>query len=273
MKQFYPTYLYIKTHNDTGLKYFGKTTSDPHAYYGSGKHWVSHLKKHGYNISTEIVGFFISKDECQDTALRFSMDNCIVESTEWANLIIENGLDGGNTNRTVYKPHTEESKKKMSESRKGRIPWNKGKTGVTPGNKTARSEETKKRISDANLGKTQSQETIEKRSAKLKGHVVTLETRKKISDGNKGKKLSEERVNQMKNRVVSDSTKKKISDALKGHSPTEETKKKLSGTVCVVDKHGNRSKILKEQYYSQVGPKNNWNWVSHKSKEANERIK
>jgi hypothetical protein len=27
-KQFKPTYLYIKTHNITGLKYFGKTTDE-----------------------------------------------------------------------------------------------------------------------------------------------------------------------------------------------------------------------------------------------------
>jgi len=33
-----PTYLYIKEHSKTGLKYFGKTTkSDPTVYDGSGK--------------------------------------------------------------------------------------------------------------------------------------------------------------------------------------------------------------------------------------------
>lgn len=32
MTEFLPTYLYIKTHNQTGLKYFGKTTKDPFKY-------------------------------------------------------------------------------------------------------------------------------------------------------------------------------------------------------------------------------------------------
>lgn len=39
-------HLYIKTHNTTGLKYFGKTTKDPYKYLGSGKHWRAHLKIH-----------------------------------------------------------------------------------------------------------------------------------------------------------------------------------------------------------------------------------
>jgi len=43
-----PTYLYIKKHSITGLKYFGKTTeSDPYKYLGSGTYWKKHYKKHG----------------------------------------------------------------------------------------------------------------------------------------------------------------------------------------------------------------------------------
>jgi hypothetical protein len=44
MKLFKPTTLYVKTHNITGLKYFGKTTNDPFKYKGSGKYWLDHLK-------------------------------------------------------------------------------------------------------------------------------------------------------------------------------------------------------------------------------------
>ena len=48
-------YLYIKTHNVTGLKYLGKTEScDPHKYKGSGKYWNIHLKKHGNDYSKQI---------------------------------------------------------------------------------------------------------------------------------------------------------------------------------------------------------------------------
>ena len=119
-----PTYLYIKTHNLTGLKYFGKTIFDPYTYKGSGKHWVRHLEKHGDDVSTEIYGYYEDKDELVNTALTFSKEHDIVNSKEWANLIEENGLDGVVPGSTAK----ESTKKLMSEQRKGSIPWNKGKT-------------------------------------------------------------------------------------------------------------------------------------------------
>lgn len=92
---FKPTYLYIKTHNVTGLKYFGKTTAkDPHKYIGSGVYWNRHLKVYGINFSTEIIGFYSDEQECRQTALKFSTDYDIVASKDWANLK-EELLDGG----------------------------------------------------------------------------------------------------------------------------------------------------------------------------------
>jgi len=44
-------YLYLKTHNITGLKYLGKTTQEPHKYWGSGIDWLLHIKKYGYNVT------------------------------------------------------------------------------------------------------------------------------------------------------------------------------------------------------------------------------
>ena len=92
---FKPTYLYVKTHNITGLKYFGKTTAkDPCKYKGSGVYWTRHIEKHGYNVVTEIIGLYTNEQECYDIALKFSIDNNIVKSTNWANLK-EESLDGG----------------------------------------------------------------------------------------------------------------------------------------------------------------------------------
>ena len=96
---FKPTYLYIKTHNDTGLKYFGKTTKDPQTYHGSGMKWLRHLAAHGYNVKTEILGYFTDKEKCLFAAIDFSIKNKIVESDEWANLRVET-LDGGDTSKT-----------------------------------------------------------------------------------------------------------------------------------------------------------------------------
>ena len=93
-----PTYLYIKQHSITGLKYFGKTSSqDPYLYNGSGTYWRRHIKKHGImHITTLWVSEpYTSLELIQEYALQFSIDNNIINSTEWANLKLENGIDGG----------------------------------------------------------------------------------------------------------------------------------------------------------------------------------
>lgn len=99
--------LYIGTHNDTNLKYFGKTTEyftvkDLQKYYhGSGKYWKDHLKVHGDDVTMEIYGIF-DIDEVKEIALKFSKDNNIVEDyNNWANQKPENGLDGGYNNAAV----------------------------------------------------------------------------------------------------------------------------------------------------------------------------
>ena len=65
-------YLYIKTHNKTGLKYFGKTIFDPYSYNGSGKYWRRHLKKYGCDITTKIYGCYNDKNKCMEDAIKFS---------------------------------------------------------------------------------------------------------------------------------------------------------------------------------------------------------
>lgn len=121
---------------------------------------------------------------------------------------------------------------------------------------TERSEETKRKIGLAsrgnkyNLGRKQSQEVVDNRTAKvresykngrvsnLKGRVVTQDDRDRISrqvkerwsDPEYKKRVSEK----LKGRIVDDETRKKISSGLAGNknrlgsSPSEETRKKLS---------------------------------------------
>ena len=94
MTKFKPTYLYIKQHRITGLKYLGKTIKNPTHYKGSGKHWLRHLKKHGYSVDTIWYQLFTDKELLVEVALKLSADNDIVTSEEWANKKAENGLDG-----------------------------------------------------------------------------------------------------------------------------------------------------------------------------------
>ena len=103
--------------------------------------------------------------------------------------------------------HSEETRRKMSESQKGKVPWNKGKINVyseetrkkrsESGSKAQKgennsmygkvhSEETRKKMSENNArywqGKTRSEETRKKMSESQKGKTLSVETRKKISE-------------------------------------------------------------------------------------------
>ena len=132
-----------------------------------------------------------------------------------------------------YHKHSEETRKKMSDSRKGeKCYWygkhrdaaTKEKLSIACKGKTSgenhgmygkhHTEETKEILSKANLGKKHSDETKKKISESNKLNY-TDERRQSVSAANKGKKQSDE-------------TKKKISDANKGKTRSDETKKLLS---------------------------------------------
>ena len=137
-------HLYVKTHNLTGLKYFGKTTrKDPISYKGSGKYWIRHLRKYGSDFSTEIIATFEDAKLCEEFAKRFSLENDIVKSDKWANLREENGLDGAPVGNFVSK----RTKDKIAKSLFG-IPSPKSRY-IMKEDKSVRS----KRMSEANKGK------------------------------------------------------------------------------------------------------------------------
>lgn len=87
-------YLYLKTHNVTGMKYLGKTSQDPFKYRGSGVRWLNHIKLHGNDVRTEILLETDSFNELRDEGLRLSREWDIVESQEFANLVEESGAGG-----------------------------------------------------------------------------------------------------------------------------------------------------------------------------------
>lgn len=109
-----PTYLYIKQHNITGLKYFGKTTRNPFKYKGSGLYWKRHLKIYGNDVSTTWTQLFNEEEELVLFALNFSKNNMIVESSEWANMKYENGMDGGRDSGFIGRKLKDEEKDKIS---------------------------------------------------------------------------------------------------------------------------------------------------------------
>lgn len=106
-------YLYLKTHNVTGLKYLGQTTQDPFKYKGSGVHWVRHCNKHSYDIHTEILLESDNIEEISVLGKKLSEEWDIVKSKQFANMIPETGTGGS-------MPHTLEARSKMSKIHKGK---------------------------------------------------------------------------------------------------------------------------------------------------------
>jgi len=100
VKEFIPSWLYIKRHKITGMLYFGKTIRNPKVYKGSGTYWRNHLKKHGCDIETIWYKLFKNKNDLIDFAELFSdvfdIVNASVDGKKtWANLVPENGILGG----------------------------------------------------------------------------------------------------------------------------------------------------------------------------------
>lgn len=129
--KYLPTRLYIKRHIDTGLKYFGKYTGkNILKYLGSGVYWSRHIEKYGESIETIWTSdWFYDPIEIQEFALAFSELFDIVESSEWANIKPENGIDGG------WSHLTKEHREKAKETRKTTVSdpeWieTKGRQGV-----------------------------------------------------------------------------------------------------------------------------------------------
>lgn len=86
-----PVHLYVKTHRLTGLKYFGRTVEDPYSYLGSGAYWIRHIARYGNDVNTRVIGTFTDEAQLRAAAKTFSAEHDIAASTDWANLLPEDG--------------------------------------------------------------------------------------------------------------------------------------------------------------------------------------
>lgn len=154
-------YLYLKEHRTTGMKYLGQTTRDPFKYKGSGKYWRRHLKTHGNNVETTIIGEYKTIEELKVAGEYYSNLFNIVESDEWANLIPETG--DGNIDPRLSEVYLEKWKQGVFS--------NKGKD-------------------NPNFGKTF---TVDKRQAMKDGWTKKLEA-EDYTPWNKGMIYNEERI-------------------------------------------------------------------------------
>lgn len=166
-------------------------------YWGSGKALHRAYEKYGKeNFEREVIYCRIRDKETVD-----AMEIWAIAKERKEN---KNGCYNINKGGSNHYNISEETKQKMSEVHKRRIPWNKGKTGIY-------SEETKKRMI-ANRKSTKG----------IPRGPFSDEHKRKLSEARKGKKY----------KPHSEETKRKMREAWERrrieHPVTEETRKKLS---------------------------------------------
>lgn len=180
-------YLYVKTHQVTGLKYLGQTTaSNPHLYPGSGLYWKRHLEKYGNNFSTEIIQECQTEEELREFGIYYSNLWNVVESKEWANLKEEAGQGGRGYKHRVECRHCMSATRKAKMSSGEILPWNKGKI---------MSSEFKSNLSKYRSGRKASEETkakmsqsARKRKPNITSYKWTDEHRRNYSKSRVGRK-------------------------------------------------------------------------------------
>lgn len=156
-----PARLYIKQCPHCGLKYFGKTVVENiEQYQGSGARWRRHLEKHRVEPVHLWNSDWYYDKSISRFALKFSRINQIVESTKWANLAEENGINGGNVLlsktddeiKEIINKRSETNIKKYGVSNINQLPERKEYYKSLFTNKEV-SKETKLKMSKAKKGK------------------------------------------------------------------------------------------------------------------------
>ena len=135
---------------------------------------------------------------------------------------------------------TEEHRKKISESRKGKYHNEDSKKKMSLAKKGIKfSDEHKRKLSLIGKKRKHSEETKRRMSLSHKGKIITDETKKKLSESHKGKipwskgkKLSEQSRKKISLAKIgikfSDEHKRKLSDSHKRIKISDETKRKIS---------------------------------------------
>ena len=196
-------FVYITTYEGNGMKYIGQSVfrkKNWKTYFGSGTYYKRAEKLHGKEFfSRKIILIAYSKEELDTLEVKLIKDSNAVGSADYYNF-----SPGGGTNAGLQ--FSEEWKKKLSDSQKGRI----------------HPEETKRKIGDSNKGKIISEEHKQKLREWHTGKILSDEVKQKLSNANRGDK------HHFYKKQHSKESKLKMSEAHKGRVFSEEHKRKLS---------------------------------------------
>ena len=175
------SYIVYKHTSPSNKVYIGITKQEPLKRWGNGcnyannKYFTMFIKKYGWsNFKHEILFEGLTFEEAKNIEQKLISEYRSSESDFGYNITL--GGESGFGNK-----HTEETKKKISKSEKGRVSPMKGRH---------HSEETKKKISLANKGIT-----------RRNGFVMSEETKKKISESEKGKPKPKPKTKEYKEKM------------------------------------------------------------------------
>lgn len=208
--------IYKITNKVNGKIYIGQHMTDnlDDGYMGSGIQIRRAIKKHGVENFSKDILYFCTDVETMNIMEEIIVNEEFIARKDTYNMAI--GGQGGPLHKGHH--HSDEAKKKISETKKGSMPWNKGKTGIY-------SEETKRKIGDSTRGKQRNPEAVRKTAEANKGKHHTEEYKKRMSDFRKRNPTSG-----MTGKHHSEETKKKMSEIHKA-KVTEEDRQKVSERI------------------------------------------
>jgi hypothetical protein len=138
--------VYVITNVVNGKKYLGKCVHNKPWYFGSGLAIRHAIEKYGkHNFIKEIIHEVPTIEEAAKIEFDLSVKFNVVADPMWYNLKY-GGLGGSLRGRLVG----EETRNRISISKKGMPSWNIGLAGT---DEVKHTEETKKKISAGNIGK------------------------------------------------------------------------------------------------------------------------
>ena len=258
-----PTYyIYLITNNINGKTYVGqrkchRITQTPwdDGYMGSGVYLRNSQKKHGIeHFSKEILAICHTQKIVDILEIHFIKYYRELGKAEY------NIANGGLYNSGGH-PMSEETKRRIGESQKGKIISAEARQKISEHNKSS-TPEVKEKLRKANLGKHLSEETKRKLSKVFKGRPISQEQKEKLRKAKLGKPLPYPVWNKGKHGIYTEEQRKRMSEIRKGRKVPKEVLEKRSATIkgCKWWTNGTENKHCKEcpgedWYLGRIG---NW---------------